>query len=168
MASYSDAKFQIIERTWFGLHLNKGGCVAAASGFTCGAEAATSNNHIAAYYPKGPIRLLKFGVMVQKAVACTATAMDRIPFRLRVNAGNETSNVYIADAAAAYTIGSTTTFTNPVVDAGSYIDIIQGTPQSGDGTEVVTGTVTGTFAYFIDWVREYTPEATDWDKDNMG
>lgn len=160
--AYSDAQYSVIERTWFGLHLNKGGHVAAASGYTCGAEAATSNNHIERYYPKGPIRLLKFGIMVQKAVACTATAMDRVPFRLRVNASNETSNVYQADAAAAYTIASTTTFTNPVVDAGSYIDIIQGTPQSGDGTEVVTGTVTGTFAYFIDWVREYSD--SEWDR----
>jgi len=67
--AYSDAQYSVIERTWFGLHLNKGGCVAAAAGYTCGAEAATSNNHLAAYYPKGPIRLLKFGVMVQKAVA---------------------------------------------------------------------------------------------------
>ena len=157
---YDDSKYGVIERTWFGLHLSKGGAVAAGSGYTCGAEAATSNNHLVAFYPKGPIRLLKFGVMVQKAVACTATTMDVVPFRLRVNGSNETSNVKIADAAAAYTIGSTTTFTNAVVDAGSYIDIIQGTPLSGKGTEVVTGTVTGTFAYFIDWVREYSSE---WD-----
>jgi len=44
--AYDDAKYGVVERQWFGLHLNKGGAVAAASGFTCGAEAATSNNHI--------------------------------------------------------------------------------------------------------------------------
>lgn len=161
-AKYSDAKYGVIERTWFGLHLNKGGHVAAAAGYTCGNEAATSNNHLERYYFRGPVRLLKFGVMVQKVVACTATAMDKIPFRLRVNAGNETSDVEIADAAAAYTIASTTTFTNAVVDDGSYIDIIQGTPLSGDGTEVVTGTVTGTFAYFVDWRREYVTGDDEW------
>jgi hypothetical protein len=160
MGCYSDAKFTVVERTWFGLHLDKGGHVAAGSGYTFGNEAATSNNHLARYYPKGPIRLLKFGVMVQKAIACTATAMDYVPFRLRVNASNESASVKQADAAAAYTIASTTTFTNAVVDAGSYIDIIQGTPISGDATEVVTGTVTGTVAYFIDWVREY--DQTEW------
>jgi hypothetical protein len=160
MGCYSDSKYGVVERTWFGLHLSKGGAVAAGSGYTFGAEAATSNNHLVAYYPKGPIRLLKFGVMVQKAIACTATAMDFVPFRLRVKGANESEEVQVADAAAAYTIGSTTTFTNPIVDAGSYIDIIQGTPVSGKGTEVVTGTVTGTVAYFIDWVREY--DQSEW------
>jgi hypothetical protein len=161
MSRYSDERFGVVERTWFGLHLNKGGHVAAGSGYTFGNEAATSNNHLERYYPKGPIRLLKFGIMVQKAIACTATGMDYVPFRLRVNAGNETSNVKHADAAAAYTIASTTTFTNAVVDAGSYIDIIQGTPLTGDSTEIVTATVTGTVAYFIDWRREY--DASEWD-----
>jgi hypothetical protein len=168
MFSYDDAKFGVIERKWFGLHLNKGGAVAAASGFTCGAEAATSNNHVDRYYFRGPVRLKKFGVMVQKAVACTATDMDKVPFRLRVNGGNETSNVTIADGAAAYTVASTTTFTNDLVNNASYIDIIQGTPLSGDNTEVVTATVTGTFAYFVDYTRNFqdgTGDVTsEWDR----
>jgi hypothetical protein len=70
--------------------------------------------------------------------------------------------VYQADAAAAYTIASTTTFTNAVVDAGSYIDIIVGTPLTGDGTEITTATVTGTVAYFIDWRRE-PDNSVEWD-----
>jgi hypothetical protein len=90
--------------------------------------------------------------------------MDVIPLRLRVNASNESSTINIPTAAINYAIGSTTTFTNEVVDAGSYIDIITGTPQSGDGTATNTATSTGTVAFFLDYTREYSQTA--WEPPN--
>lgn len=157
--SYADGKYGVIDRHWFGLTVKGGG--QSAAGFTFGTTDATSTNQVTRYYPKGPIKLLKFGYITLATVGGGGTGMDIIPARLRVNGSNESSAVNIPTAAAPWSIGSTVTFTNQVVDAGSYIDIITGTPQTSDGTAANTATSTGSVAFFIDFARQY--DASRWD-----
>jgi hypothetical protein len=59
MNTYDDAKYGIIERKWFGLTKKLGGETAA--GFTLGTTDATAVSHLARWYPKGPILLVKAG-----------------------------------------------------------------------------------------------------------
>ena len=162
MGNYSDDKFGVVERHWFGLTKKYGG--QAASGFTFGTTDATSVNQVTRFYPKGPIRMQKFGYIVLGTVSGGGTGMDQIPLRLRVNGSNESSEINIPTAAVNYAIGSTTTFTNEVVDAGSYIDIITGTPETAKGTATNTATSSGTVAFFLDYTREY--DQTKWDPPN--
>jgi len=161
MSKYSDEKYGVVERHWFGLTKKFGGD--AASGFTFGTTDATSVNQVTRFYPKGPIRMLKFGYITLGTVSGGGTGMDVIPLRLRVNGSNESSTINIPTAAINYAIGSTETFTNPVVDAGSYIDIITGTPQTADGTAANAATSSGTVSFFLDYVREY---ASGWDRED--
>lgn len=162
MGAYSDAKFGVVERHWFGLTKKAGGD--AASGFTFGTTDATSQNQVVHFMPKGPIRMQKFGYYTLGTVSGGGTGMDVIPARLRVNGSNESATVNIPTAAAPWSIGSTTTFTNEVVDAGSYIDIITGTPQTADGTAANTATSSGTVAFFLDYTREY--DQSKWEPPN--
>lgn len=160
MSSYNDDKYGVIERKWFGLTKKMGGD--CASGYTFGTTDATTTDHLSRWYPKGPIRLVKAGHMVLATIAGGGTDMDVIPARILVNGSTETSADWnIPDDGAPYSIASGVSFTNAVVDAGSYIGIRTGTPQSGDGTAANTATVTGTVAFFIDYVREYS---TKWNK----
>jgi hypothetical protein len=103
----------------------------------------------------------KFGYIVLGTVSGGGTGMDLIPLRLRVNGSNESSTINIPTAAINYAIGSTVTFTNEVVDAGSYIDIITGTPQTAKGTAAYNATSSGTVAFFLDYTREY--DQTKWE-----
>jgi hypothetical protein len=161
--NYSDERFGVIERKWFGLTKKAGGD--AASGFTFGTTDATSINQVTRFYPKGPIRMQKFGYLTLGTVSGGGTGMDVVPLRLRVDGSNESSTINIPTAAAPWSIGSTTTFTNEVVDAGSYIDIITGTPQTSDGTAANTATSSGTVAFFLDYTRAYDNQ-TKWDPVN--
>jgi hypothetical protein len=156
--AYSDHKYGVIERKWFGLTKKCGGD--AASGFTIGTTDATSINQVVRYYPKGPIKVVKFGYFTLATTSGGGTGMDVIPLRMRVNASNESSTINIPTAAAQYSIGSTLTFTDSVIDAGSYIDIITGTPQTAKGTAANTATTGGTVSFFLDYVRAY--DSTKW------
>ena len=157
---YDDAKFGVIERKWFGLTKKHGG--ETATGFTFGTTDATAITHLARHYPKGPIKLLKAGAYVLATVGGGGTVFDRVPARLRVNGSNESAAFTISDAAAPYSISSTTTFTNDVVDAGSYVGFYTGTPESSNGTAGNTATVTGSVAFFVDYRRVFTSDGK-WD-----
>lgn len=162
MTFYSDQKFGVINRKWFGLTKKWGGDVAA--GFTLGTTDATSIDHVAKWYPKGPIRLRKFGV--KNLATITHASSDLIPARLRVNGSTETTtDIYpksTASVVAPLTVASTTDFTNDVVDAGSYIGIRTATPRTDKGTAANTATALGTLAFFIDWSPEYSTDGK-WD-----
>jgi hypothetical protein len=155
---YADGKFGVIERKWFGLTKKMGGD--CASGYTFGTTDATSQNQVARWYPKGPIVFKKFGSMVLATIGGGGTGMDVIPARLRIEGVNESGASNIPTAGAPYSIASTVTFTKKALDAGSYVDIITGTPQTGDGTAANTATSSGTVAFFIDYARRY--DATKW------
>jgi hypothetical protein len=150
--SYSDGQYKVIERKWFGLTKKFGGD--GATGYTLGTTDATKIEHVARWYPRGPIRILKVGHMVLATIAGGATFMDYVPYRLRIDGALACNNVQIRKANP-YVIASSVTITKPVVDAGSYITIRSATAVSDDGTDAKSATVTGTAAFFIDYVREY-------------
>lgn len=162
MAFYDEQKYQIIERKWFGLTKKCGGD--SASGTTFGTTDATKVMAVTRYYPKGPIRLLKFGALVLGTLSGGGTGMDKVPARLLVNGSVETTSDLDIATAAQYTISSVTGFTNAVVDAGSYIGIRCATPCTDDGTDANTATTSGTVAFFIDFVREFDPSGSKWDR----
>lgn len=156
---YNDAKFGVIERKWFGLTKKMGGD--CATGYTFGTTDATSANQVVRWYPKGPIKFKKFGYMVLGTIGGGGTGMDVIPARLRIEGVNDSSTVNIPTAGAPYSMGSTLTFTKGVLDAGSYLDIITGTPQTAKGTTAYNATTTGTAAFFIDYQRLF--HASKWE-----
>jgi len=157
--AYDDAKYGVIERRWFGLTKKCGG--SAAGGYTFGTTDATTADHVTRFYPKGPIKLLKFGHLTLATIAGGGTGMDEVPARVLVNGSTETSADLAMVGAAQYDIASVVGFTAAQVDAGSYIGIRTGTPQTADGTDANTATTTGTVAFFIDFVRVYSSK---WDE----
>jgi len=156
--TYDDAKYGVIHRKWFGLTKKMGGDVAA--GYTFGTTDATTIDHLSRWYPKGPIKMVKAGHMVLATIGGGGTAMDVVPARIMVDGANESADWNIPDAGAPYSIASTVTFTNATVDAGSYIGVRTGTPQSAAGTAANTATVTGTAAFFVDYHPVYSSK---WD-----
>jgi hypothetical protein len=158
--SYDDSKYGVIERHWFGLTKKCGGD--AAAGFTdLNVSGATTLDSVVRFHPKGPIKLLKVGSFKLATMAGGGTGADQVPARLMVNGSNESADFDIPIAGAPFTIASTTTFTNDVVDAGSYIGIRTGTPETGDATEANGASVTGTLSFFVDYVRNYSDK---WDQ----
>ena len=157
---YDDSKFGVIERYWTGLTSKHGG--ADDVGFGLGTTDATTIDHLARYYPKGPIRMLKAGHFVLATIGGGGTDMDVIPARILVDGANESGDWNIPDAGAPFSIASTVTFTDAVVDAGSYIGVRTGTPQSTNATAANTATVTGTVAFFVDYRRVWV-ETGKWD-----
>ena len=157
--AYDENKYGAIERHWFGLTKKCGGD--SAGGFTFATTDATTIDQVTRFYPKGPIKLLKFGALTLATIADGGTGMDQVPARLLVNGSTETSADLDITGAAQYGIASVVSFTNAVVDAGSYIGIRTGTPETADGTAANTATTTGTVAFFIDYVRNY--HESKWD-----
>lgn len=155
---YDDGVYGVVERVWFGLTKKTGG--AAADGFTFATTDATTIDHVTRWYPKGPIKMKKFGALTLGTVSGGGTDFDQIPARVLVDGSTETSADLNITGAAQYGIASVTGFTDAVVDAGSYIGIRTATPESSNGTIANTATVAGTVAFFIDYVRTFS---TKWD-----
>jgi hypothetical protein len=167
---YDDAKFGVIHRRWFGLSKKHGGDrsnARAASGQGCfGTTDATSKTHLARWYPRGPIRVLKAGSFVQATI--TNASNDLIPARLTVRGGSASTGCSwniksTSTAVAPYTIASTTSFTVRRVKAGEYLSIKTGTPRTDKGTAANTATTTGTVAFFIDYVNAFDSSGTTHD-----
>jgi len=80
--SYDDAKYGVINRKWFGLTKKHGGD--AADGYTFATTDATVIEHVARWYPKGPIDIVKFGAKVLASItAGSQDYTDRIPAKLK-------------------------------------------------------------------------------------
>jgi hypothetical protein len=170
---YDDAKFGVIERTWFGLPRKYGGH--CASGFTIGTG--TTEAVVARWYPKGPIDIVKTGAFVVATLASAANATgsvtrQRLPIEFYKGDGGTTRNTLMASThlimgdggrTARFGFASDESPASSEVEAGGYISIYLATANSDNGTvEGAIGTVlrTGTFAVFIDWVRKY---GSQWD-----
>ena len=164
--SYDDAKFGVIQRTWFGLSKKWGGDrpnARVASGQGCfGTTDATSKTHFAKWYPRGPITMLKAGAMGLATIV--NASVDRIPMRVLTRGASASvgCSLYLTKLAPAG-VASTITFSVRQVKAGEYIAIKTGTPQTDNGTAANTATTTGTVAFFIDWVRRYDAAGSKWD-----
>lgn len=157
---YDDSKFGVIQRRWFGLSKKWGGDrpnARVASGQGCfGTTDATSKTHIAKFYPRGPVKLLKAGVMTLASV--TNASVDRIPVRVTTRGASASAgcSFYISAVPTVQAeISSTETFTVRTVKAGEYLAIKTGTPQTDKGTAANTATTLGTVAFFVDYVPTY-------------
>lgn len=157
---YDDSKFGVITRRWFGLSKKWGGerpNARVASGQGCfGTTDATSKTHIARWYPRGPIKLVKAGAFTLASV--TNASVDRIPVRVTTRGASASAgcSFYISAIPTVQAeISSTTSFTVSQVKAGEYLAIKTGTPQTDKGTAANTATTLGTVAFFVDYVPTY-------------
>lgn len=161
--SYSDSKFGVIQRKWFGLTKKHGGD--CASGYTFGTTDATKQSHLARWYPRGPIKMVKAGARVLATM--TQGSSDLVEARITTRGASASAgcSFYVkstSTAVAPYTVASTTTFTVSQVKAGEYISIVTGTPKSDKGTAKNTATLTGTVAFFVDYVPTFDSDGK-WD-----
>jgi hypothetical protein len=149
MNSYDDAKYGVITRKFFGLTKKWGGD--CATGYTFGTTDATTQNQVAKWYPRGPIKMLKAGTFILATV--TNASVDRIPVRINTRGASASVGCVFYNAKGNQAvIASTETFTTRQVKAGEYVQIRTGTPQTDKGTAANTATTSGTVAFFIDYV----------------
>lgn len=148
---YSDSKFGVITRKWFGLTKKLGGD--CATGYTLGTTDATHVSQLARWYPRGPIKMVKFGAFVLATLV--NASVERVPCRIYTRGASASAGAVAYVAKTLFGFGSTTTFTNDRVRAGDYISIVTGTPQTDAGTAGNTATTTGTLAFFLDYVPTY-------------
>ncbi len=168
--AYDDSKFGVIQRTWFGLTGKWGGEGVAyfqagtiAVGGAWGTTDNTSATLLQGWYPKGPIKMLKFGRMVLATMTNGSNDLFPVYLKTRGASGSAAATLYIkstSTAVAPRDIASTTTFTVSQVKAGEYVYIRCGTPCTDKGTAGNTATTTGTVAFFIDWIPTYSSK---WD-----
>lgn len=134
MSFYSDKKYDTIERKWFGLSKANGGD--SAAGFTFNETQAAL---IKRYYPKGPIRLLKIGVM-------TLATLGKGEQLIGLTVGGTATvkaTIVASSASAPYTIASKTLATT--LSAGSYLSLLASTNVCS----------TGSVAVFVDFRRTF-------------
>jgi len=137
--AYDDAKFGVIERKWFGLTVKNGGETAAAHLIPAVAEAAK----VTRWYPRGPIIVKKFGVMVQ---ATGGDGEQTFVLKKGVAAtGTRIAAVTSSTDGASYTIASNSSPASFNIAAGSYLSILASTNVCS----------TGSYAFFVDFVRRY-------------
>jgi hypothetical protein len=149
---YEDSKFGVITRKWFGLTKKYGGETAA--GFTgFGTTDATHVSQLARWYPRGPIKMVKFGVFVLGTI--TNGSVDRVPYHIYTRGASASVGALAYVAKSQNVFGSSTDFTVSQVKAGEYISIAMGTPQTDKGTAANTASTTGTVAFFLDYVPTF-------------
>jgi hypothetical protein len=163
---YDDGKFGVITRKWFGLTKKFGGD--CADGYTLGS--ATAITHLAKWYPKGPINIIKCGLRVLATLATAATngSLERMAVRFYKSSAAGAShntlldsfNINVGDHADTPAINAIAsggkTLSSNEVEAGRFISIRTGTVTTAGGTEPGTnGTVSGTLAFFVDWVPRF-------------
>ena len=158
---YDDGQYGVINRKWFGLTKKYGGD--AASGYTFATTDATKITHLAKWYPRGPIEMIKAGSF-NLATLSNASA-DIVPGRLRTRGASASLgaswNVKTTSTAEAPgSFSSVSTFTVNQVKAGEYISIDTGTPQTDGGTAANTATTSGTVAFFVDYIPKFS--TTKW------
>jgi len=163
---YSDSKFGVIQRKWFGLTAKHGG---DGTVYTFGS--ATTTTHLARWYPRGPIEIQKVGYFVAATMVGAATNKGRrqIRFYTRGASASSVGNLVPATCGtvSAYTFNSTTSLTVTQCKAGEYLTIKSGTPRTykaagySSGT-AVQGTVNGSVAFFVDYVPKFDVDGK-WD-----
>lgn len=164
---YSDQKYGVIERKWFGLTKKYGGDCAA--GFSIGGTTdATAITHVAKWYPKGPIILVKAGSFTLATIS--GSGVDKIDARVKVRGASASLaaswNAFGAAMAASAGDETTPPFASDStmsafrVKAGEYVTIKTGTFETDNGTAKNTATSAGTLAFFIDYRRAF--DQTRW------
>lgn len=160
MGRYSDVTYSTVERKWFGLSTDAGGD--AAAGYTFGTTDATTNTHVTRWYPGGPIKVIKFGGMVTSTTLKSGSA-DIVNCRLVGRGGSAsamaTFNILGLSSEATvsdqFDLASDVSITADVVKTGEYISINSATPTTDKATEIITATMAGDVAFFVDYVRQF-------------
>lgn len=166
MSRYSDDKYSSIQRQWFALSTDAGGD--AAAGHTFGTTDATKISHVTRFYPKAPIKVVKFGGLVTTLMKNGSA--DVVTCRLVGRGGSASAmgNFNILGLSAEATVSSqwdlasTVTITAPVVKVGEYISINSATAVTDNATAANTATMAGEVAFFIDYVRQFD-NTSEWD-----
>lgn len=154
---YDDGQYGVINRKWFGLTKKYGGDCAA--GYTLGTTDATAIAHLARWYPKGPIKILKAGSFTLATL--NGSGVDRIDCRVKTRGASASlAASFNCFASAQFSFASDSTMTANQCKAGEYISIRTGTPETDKGTAKNTSTTTGTLAFFVDYVPMY--DVTKW------
>jgi hypothetical protein len=151
--SYDSQKYQVVTRKWFGLTDKFGGDYTTA--YTKGS--ATCVAKLARWYPRGPITIKKFGLRVLATLSTPATngSCDGFYYRLYKDAVVAATDAVWGDdtyKTALYGIASKDVDVD--VDAATYLTIKTSSSYMHDGT-VDAGTISGSFAFFIDWIPQY-------------
>lgn len=154
---YDDGQYGVITRKWFGLTKKYGGD--CATGYTLGTTDATAIAHVARWYPRGPIKVLKAGSFTLATL--NGSGVDRIDARVKVRGASASlAASWDAFASAQFTFASDISMSAVQVKAGEYLSIRTGTPETDNGTAKNTSTTTGTLAFFVDYVPMY--DVTKW------
>ena len=149
---YDDGQYGVITRKWFGLTKKFGGDCAA--GYTLGTTDATAIAHLARWYPKGPIKIIKAGSFTLATL--NGSGVDRIDARVKVRGASASlAASWDAFASAPFSFASDESLSAVNVKAGEYLSIRTGTPETDKGTAKNTATTTGTLAFFVDYVPLY-------------
>jgi hypothetical protein len=164
---YDESKYGVINRTWFGLTKKHGGN--AADGYGFGTTDATTQTHLARYYPKGPIDIIKFGAKVLASItAGSQDYTDIITAKLLTRGGSAsvagTFSFDIDGGTIAPHVFASVESLTAQCKAGEYVSIKTGTPLTNDGTAANTATTPGTVAFFMDWTPKYDGNR-NWDKE---
>jgi len=131
--SYDDARYGIIERHWFGLPTTWGGGAAAGITFN-----ETETTPVKRFYPKGPIQVLKMGVLTLGTLGKGEQA-----FNLKIDGTTTMKSVMASSQASTGAIASVTV--GDSLSSSSYLTLIASTNACS----------TGTCAVFIDFRRKY-------------
>lgn len=169
--TYSDGRYQVVTRKWFGLTKKHGGD--AATGYTFGTTDATTTIQVARWYPKGPIRIIKFGAMFLATKA--SSSAEKVLAKLYGRGGSASlmATFDLLSTSAAINpfvfasierTGNRTDFTRTLNKAGEYIMIRTATPATDKGTAANTSTTGGTVAFFIDYKPSF--DETEWDDEH--
>lgn len=151
--TFDDAKYGVITRKWFGLTKKYGGDVAA--GYTLGTTDATAIEHVAKWFPRGPIKVVKAGSFTLATL--NGSGVDKIDARVKVRGASASlAASWNAFASAPESFASDESMTAANVKAGEYISIRTGTPETDKGTAKNTSTTTGTLAFFVDYKPLYS------------
>lgn len=155
--AYDNGKYGVINRKWFGLTKKFGGD--CADGYTIG-SAATCVAKVARWYPRGPIKLIKAGVMVLATLEKRVASNWELRHRFFADGASGSVGITVthdpttATKVAPYAISSGITITRARVKQGGYMKIKTATPQTSNSSRL-TSSVLGSLAYFIDYKTMY-------------
>lgn len=160
MSFYDEGKYGVITRKWFGLSTTYGGDAAVAASYAFGTHTATMLTHLARWYPRGPIKILKAGWMVTEAVTNASGGVRPVRFLTRGASASALCTITPASCTQAqYSFSSTTTFTVNQCKAGEYLTIKSGTARTLSSTATaVRATTAGAVAFFVDYKPRYDPK----------
>ena len=153
--TYDDSKYGVVTRKWFGLTPKYGGETAA--GYTLGTTDATAIEHVAKWFPRGPIRMVKAGSFTLATL--NGSGVDKIDCRVKVRGASASlAASFNCFASAAESFASDMAMTASQIKVGEYISIRTGTPETDNGTAKNTSTTTGTLAFFVDFKPHFDPK----------